>query len=216
MPRKTGSKNADFAASRAAILVRLRDALLKDNPPSSYRGLATAAGVTIPTLQHYFGNREEVFAAIFVDFREGAEGELAIAETPTGLLRQSTHDLVMHVADGFRYGGLVRLHAVGLAQGLSHIVLANSYLNHILEPTILATERRLDVHIAQGEMHPANTRYAAISLLSPIVLIFLHQQALDGAVAYPTDIDSFLQSHINAFVGFYEIETTIESSTKAK
>ncbi len=216
MPRKTGSKNADFAASRAAILVRLRDALLSGNPPSSYRGLATASGVTIPTLQHYFGNREEVFSAVFADCCESAHGELTIAETPTGLFRQSTHDLVVHVADGFRYGGLVRLHAVGLAQGLSHIVLANSYLNHILEPTILATERRLNAHIARREMRPTNTRYAAISLLSPVILIFLHQHGLDGATAYPTDIDSFLQSHISAFVGFHEIETTTELSRVVK
>jgi AcrR family transcriptional regulator len=204
MPRKKGSKNADFDASRAAILVRLCDSLLGDDPPSSYRGLAVAAGATIPTLHHYFGNREAVFSAVFADLHVGGQKELAVTEEPSGKFRKSVSDLVSHISDGFRYGLLDRLHAIGLIEGLSHQLLAKSYLAEVLEPTIMATTRRLDAHLVKGEMRDVNTRYAAISLLSPIILIFLHQNGLCGESDYPIDIDDFLKNHADAFTSAYE------------
>jgi len=205
MPRKKGSQNTDFAASRRALLVRLRAAVLGDNPPSSYRSLAAAAGVTIPTLRHYFGDREAVFAAVFADCREGGRRELEAAETPTGTFRQSINDLVQHVGDGFRYGRLDRLHAVGLIEGLADTRIAHAYLADVLEPTIQATQRRLEVHMAKGEMRLTTARNAAVVLLGPIVLIYLHQQGLSGALTYLTDIDTFLKEHSDGFVKSYEM-----------
>ncbi|MGB3135604.1 MAG: TetR/AcrR family transcriptional regulator [Nodosilinea sp.] len=82
MPRVSGSQNHDFDQKRQELLQNIRDRLFSDAPPSSYRGLAEAAGVTISTLRHYFGNREQVFAAIFADCHAHSDRELLTATTP--------------------------------------------------------------------------------------------------------------------------------------
>jgi AcrR family transcriptional regulator len=203
MPRKKGSANADFDASRRALLDRLRESLLGDEPPSSFRTLAAAAGVTMPTLRHYFGDREGVIAAVFAECHEGGERELEVAARPTGPFRRSVHDLLRHVADGFRYGRLDRLHAVGLVEGLANERVAGAYLADVLEPTLRAAQRRLEAHIDGGEMRPADPRHAALALLGPVVLLYLHQHGLCGEAAYPIDIDAFLSGHADAFVRAY-------------
>ena len=199
MSRSPGSQNKDFAEARAALLGRLRAALLADHPPTSFRSLATAAGVTIPTLRHYFGDREEVLAAVFADCLVGGQAELKIAQTPSGPFRQSIHDLLHHLVGGFRHGRLDRLHSVGLTEGLSHARVAQSYLASILEPTLIAVGERLQAHIARGEMRVTDPRHAALALVSPVLLLFLHQHQLGGASSHPTDIDAFITHHAEAF-----------------
>ena len=204
MPRKKGSKNTDFAAKKQELLHRLRSTLLSDNPPSSLRSLAKAAGVTIPTLRHYFGDREEVFAAVFADCHSGGQKELDVAEAPSGVFRKSIHDLVRHVADGFRFGGLNHLHAVGLIEGLGNMRVARAYLAEVLEPTVKATQKRLETHMARGEMRETNARHAALGLVGPLLVLFLHQNALGGAANHPIDIDAFLADHAEAFLAAYK------------
>lgn len=199
MPRPKGSVNDDFVQSRAALVAKLRKALLSPAPPSSLRALAAAAGVTVPTLRHYFGDRDAVLAAVFADCHAGGAHELRTAATPTGAFRASVSDLVEHVADGFRYGGLDRLHAVGLTEGLAEPTVALSYLTEILEPTIEATTARLQAHIDRGEMRKVPARQAAVALLSPIVLLFLHQKCLNGHKSHPTNINALLKMHIDGF-----------------
>jgi AcrR family transcriptional regulator len=203
MPRPKGSPNDDFAASRAALLLKLRKALLGPQPPSSLRALAQTADVAVPTLRHYFGDKDAVLAAVFADCHGGSARELQVAATPTGSFKKSILDLVQHVADGFRYGKLDSLHAVGLTEGLAAQHVAQAYLNEILEPTIAATTMRLQAHIDRGEMRVVKARHAAVALLSPIVLLFLHQNKLNGAKSHPTDIEAFLVTHVDAFVRGY-------------
>ena len=200
MPRKKGSANADFDAKKRELLRLLRSAIHGTPPPSSLRGLAKAANVTIPTLRHYFGDREEVFAAVFADCHAGGSREIEAAATASGRFAESIRDLVRHVADGFRYGGLDRLHAVGLIEGLGDPRVAASYLAEVLEPTLRAAQSRLETHTARGEMRPMDARMASVRLISPILVLFLHQQGLGGAADYPIDMEAFLASHAEAFV----------------
>jgi AcrR family transcriptional regulator len=206
MSRNIGSRNADFETAKAALLGRIRKALHGDHPPSSFRSLAKSAGVTIPTLRHYFGGREELFAAVFADCHAGGRTELEIAQAPSGPFRKSIHDLVRHLVDGFRYGRLDRLHAVGLTEGLLDAGVARAYLADILEPTLDAIRQRLEAHIARGEMRSMNARHAALGLASPVLVLFLHQNGLCGAATYPTEIEAFVADHIEAFVKAYELK----------
>jgi AcrR family transcriptional regulator len=204
VPRKKGSPNADFAAKKQDLLRLIRSALHGENPPSSLRSLAKAANVTLPTLRHYFGDREQVFAAVFADCRAGGRRELETAAVATGAFAKSISDLVRHIADGFRYGGLDRLHAVGLIEGLGNARVAGAYLAEVLEPTLSATQARLETHIGRGEMRATDARHAALRLVSPILVLFLHQQALGGAADYPMDTEAFLAGHVDAFVATHQ------------
>jgi AcrR family transcriptional regulator len=203
MPRPKGSLNDDFEASRKALLAKLRKSLLGPSPPSSMRSMAQAADVTVPTLKHYFGKKDAMLAAVFADCHEGGAQELLTAATPIGGFTASVGHLVRHVADGFRYGGLDRLHVVGLTEGLVEQPVANSYLTEILEPTIEAATTRLQAHIDFGEMQRVSARHAAFALLSPILLLFLHQRGLNGSKTHPTDIEAFIKTHVEGFVRGY-------------
>ncbi len=200
MPRPRGSLNADFSASRSTLLNRLRKVVVGIDPPSSLRGLALASDVSVPTLRHYFGDKDAVFTAVFEDCRSGAVVELQTAATPSGPFETSVRDLVEHVAEGFRWGGLARLHAVGLIEGLAAPTVGGAYLSNVLEPTIAAAQMRLQAHIDRGEMQAVCARHAAISLVAPIVLLFLHQMGLNGARTYPTDVGAFLTAHADGFI----------------
>lgn len=210
MPRPKGSRNDDFAASRAALLARLRLALLGPAPPSSLRGLAEAAEVAVPTLRHYFGDKDAVLAAVFADCHAGGAAELAVAATPGGDFSSSIHDLVRHMAEGFEHGRLDRLHAVGLAEGLVQAGVGAAYLSDILEPTLEAVTARLRQHIARGEMRAVPPRDAALALLSPILLLFLHQKGLGGLRSHPTDMAAFLRTHAEGFIRGYAWSSTGE------
>lgn len=203
MPRPSGIRNRDFDAKRQELLQNIRESLLSDDPPSSYRGLAEAAGITIPTLRNYFGNREQVFAAVFTDCHANTDEELLIAATPQKGFLKSIHHLLQHAADGFRFAGLRQLNAVGLVEGLSHPEIAHSYLAEILEPTLEAFQQRLEAHVELGEMRKTNTRYAAIQLLSPLLIVFLHQDGLGGHKDFPLDIDAFIQEQADMFARAY-------------
>ncbi len=203
MARPKGSRNEDFAASRAALVTKLRHALLGLAPPSSLRGLAEAAEVSVPTLRHYFGDKDAVLAAVFADCHDGGAAELLAAATPQGDFRHSVQDLVRHIAGGFEHGRLDRLHAVGLVEGLVEAGVGAAYLSSILEPTLDAVAQRLARHMAMGEMRPVPPRQAALSLLAPILLLYLHQRGLGGLRSHPTDITAFLHMHAEGFfLGF--------------
>lgn len=181
------------------MLGRLRQSLSDEQPPSSFRELAIAAGVTIPTLRHYFGNREAVIEALFADCHEGAAGELAVTARPNGDWETSIRELVAHVAGGFRFGGLTDLHAAGLVEGLRNREVARAYLNEVLEPTLEAVEKRLRSHIQNGEMAEVDARMAAMQLVSSLLVLFLHQTALGGAEDYPVDVEAFLEAQVKWF-----------------
>jgi len=111
---------------------------------------------------------------------------------------------VHHIIGGFQYGGLRQLHTVGLLEGFGSHPVAQSYLAEVLEPTLNACKQRLEVHIARGEMKETDARHAAINLISPLLIVFLHQNALGGSKEYPLDIAAFASNHIEAFVTAYQ------------
>lgn len=199
--RKQGSRNLAYAERRAALIERLR-ARLGDREAglASWRELAAAAEVSLSTLTHYFGRREDVVRAVMEDdFRRGAE-PLATMAQPSGPFAQSIADALRHMAGGFRHGGLGAMFATGLIEGLRHPSLGPAFLDHALEPTIAAVEARLAAHMAAGEMRDGDPRGPALALIAPVLLAFLHQAELGGAERRPMQLDAFLTEHAAAFV----------------
>src|SRR4029453_8388425 len=67
MARTSGSRNRDYDEKRVALLKHL-DARLADLSKArpSFREMAAAAGVSVPTLRHYFRDRDGVLQAYLV------------------------------------------------------------------------------------------------------------------------------------------------------
>jgi AcrR family transcriptional regulator len=200
--RRRGSKNADYAEVRDAILLRLMEHVgLTGRFHQSFRELAQAARVTPSTLRHYFGDREGVLAATFARIHQGATPFIAAAATEEhGPAPASLAWFLASVRRGWEALGVGKAHAFGLTEGLGGGPLGQGYLTHLLEPTLQAAEARLARHVAQGELGPCDVRHAALGLLSPLLLALLHQQALGGTAVRPLELDLFLSDHLARFL----------------
>ena len=169
---------------------------------ASWREIAAASGVSPSTLAHYFGDRDALVEAILENARKEGDVYLAMAAQPVGQFEESIHQLVGLLGRGLDRGVLA-LQVIGLTEGLASPSSAHAYLGHHLEPVLQAIGLRLAAHQASGEMRPANAHYAAIALLSPMVIVRLHQSELGGAVHYPLQLSTFDDEHAAAFVRAY-------------
>ena len=200
MARPAGSTNADFPARRAALLDALLAALLDAREPPSLRALARAAGVGVPTLNHYFGDRPAVLAAAFAHARADAAEPLRVAATPDGPAESSVAALLRHAWAGLEHGGVGRLHELGLREGLADPAVAAAYRREALDPTLDAFAARLSAHALKGELDLPDPRRAAAELLGPLLLAHLHQAGLGGAADRPLDIGVLIEDLAAAFV----------------
>jgi AcrR family transcriptional regulator len=124
----------------------------------SFRELAQSAGVSVPTLKHYFEDREGVIAAALEHARKlGAPYLLMMTRPPDGPLRESVLGTMRFLAMGWPMG-LDKCHAMGLAQGLEEPRLGPAYVNEVLEPTTQAFEARLAHFAARGELKDCSLR----------------------------------------------------------
>lgn len=187
------------------MLERMRARLSEpDAMHASYRELAEAAGASLSTVQHYFGKRTDIVAAVLADARHRAAPFLAQLRAPASDFAASVEAALAFTRLGFQEFGLSRLFAMGLAEGLGHSELGPLFVADVLELSIAALAERLAAHQRRGQMRPgADARHAAIALLSPLVLSFLHQNELGGHTAWPLDLDRFLREHAEAFARAY-------------
>jgi AcrR family transcriptional regulator len=165
--------------------------------------MAGTAGVSVPTLRHYFGDREGVLQAYLV--WQGGESAryrplVATTEDPFPL---SIRKMLHGSAFGLKDMGRIRTHAVGLTEGLHSSRVGPSYLQATLEPLLASVEQRLTLHVARGEMRAVDLRHAAVSLLAPLLLAILHQRELGGASVRQMDLQAFIEDHAAAFVRAY-------------
>jgi AcrR family transcriptional regulator len=207
MARTKGARNEGFEARRTALIAALRDRLRAPGPAPSMRELASAADVTVPTLRHYFADREGVLRAVMKDeLADGSKpnGPLEVAATPSGPFAASVRDLLRHADEGFVFGGLTDSHAMGLAEGIRADATAADYLRLALDPTIDAFAARLRAHQECSEMRTdVDARAAAVQLLSPLVIARLHQDRFGGRMANPIDLAAMLDQQAEAFVRGY-------------
>ncbi len=205
MPRRPGTPHHDHAEKRARLLEALGARLLAEGPSPSLRELAAAAGVTIPTLRHYFGGRQDVIRAVFGDWHARGAAELAAVATADGPLRRSIRRALEHTASGLEATPLNRMLAVGLAEGLVAPAAAEAFLTELLEPSLVALERRLAAHIARGELRGVDARIGALLLLAPLILAAQHQFSLGGRALRPLSLRRLVRSSVDGFVRAYGV-----------
>lgn len=205
MARPSGTRNPGYVAKRRRLAKAAIEPLLAIEAPLSLRQAARAAGVSVPTMRHYFGDLDGVIEAAMALMREqGRPYELRLsgAEEPPGPLETSVRWLVRFVHNGWQIG-VSRMHAAGIARGLETESRGRAYLDALLEPLLQAVEARLRIHIERGEMRPADPRQATLSLMAPLVLAWLHQDALGGATCRPLDRQSFADGHVAGWLRGY-------------
>ncbi|MGA8892995.1 MAG: TetR/AcrR family transcriptional regulator [Anaeromyxobacteraceae bacterium] len=201
MGRRAGSKNLDYDRTRAELVERLSNRILSSTKANlSFRELAQAGGVSPSTLRHYFTSREAVLSAVLervheMGLRYVAEG----ATAERGAARESLRWFLGYLVEGWMMG-VGRAHAVGLTEGIGHTAMGPAYLRSLLEPTLHSAEARIALHVARGELGPCDPRLAALELVSPVILVLLHQHALGGTEVRRLPLEPFLDEHVSRFL----------------
>jgi AcrR family transcriptional regulator len=173
----------------------------------SLRDLAHSAGVTTPTLRHYFGGRREVLDAILeenlrlgragLDAQSASEAPFAqsMGDYARNLVRALTAEREIRLGDVF---------AVSLAEGLLDEGISASTLRHVVDPTIETLVSRLRGHVERGEMIETDLRAAALMLISPLLVAALHQHQLNGARSNPFSLMALADAASAAFIRAFE------------
>jgi AcrR family transcriptional regulator len=208
MGRPSGARSRDHDARRSEILQRMARRLSeRDAMHASYRELVEAAGVSISTLQHYFGRREDIVAAVLQQAQQSAAPHFAHVRQATGTFRESILDFLAYFRLGFECFGVGDVHALGLVEGLRSTALGPVMVDAVLEPSIDALTARLSEHQRRGEMRTdSDPRHAALMLIAPGLLLILHQRELGGAARHPADLERFFAEHAAAFLRAHEIQ----------
>ncbi len=206
MGRPTGTRNPGFEERRSAIASAVMARISRPGGSSaSLRELASAAGVGLPTLRHYFGDREGLLAAAFAEARKSGDRWLLVARSArTDLpLAESLRWYLGMFATGWERGVGVML-AQTMAASLDEERVGPAFVDDLLEPTLQAAEARLAAHRDKGEIGPdVDLRHAALALFCPVILGLMHQKSLGGARCRPLDLDAFLDDHVARFVRAY-------------
>lgn len=204
MVRPTGTRSPDFERKRDALLARLAERLgAPDGHLAGMRALAEWAGVTYPTLRHYFGSRDGILPALFEkSLREGLPYLSHMAETRLPFC-QSVAEAVGYIVAAASQPAFMTMHEIGLREGLNTTDIGSGYLGAIFEPTLQAIESRLQHHMAKGEMRTVDLRSAALILLSPLLLGALHQQSLEGATYRPLSMEQLGRELAEVFIRAY-------------
>ncbi|MCB9664840.1 MAG: TetR/AcrR family transcriptional regulator [Alphaproteobacteria bacterium] len=202
MARPPGTPNRRHEERRRELLQGVLQRLLQpDAATVSMRELAASAGVSVPTLKHYFGDRDQLIVEVIAFMTQ--LGSPFLAETARDVPEGLEHSLRTW-ARRFRMAwenfGVGTLFTTGLVLGARHPVVGPGFVDGLFEPLLQALEGRLAVHQERGELRPTDLRFAALELISPLVLAMLHQQQLGGRGCRPLDVDALLEHQLRSFV----------------
>ncbi|MDP1823706.1 MAG: TetR/AcrR family transcriptional regulator [Archangium sp.] len=202
MARTRGSRNVRYEEQRATLARLVRVALTADEGiHASLRELASAAGTSVATLKHYFGDREGLLQAVMENQRaEGAPYLAMAAVAKPGDVRASLLHFLQGLSTAWFKYGVGKMYASTLAVGLGSRAVGPSYVTHVLEPLLQTGESLLRQHLERGELDVDDVRHASLMLLSPVVFGLLHQDSLGGAQCRPLDLPRFLATHVDAFL----------------
>lgn len=204
MSRPKGAKDAEYETRRSRLLHDMsRYMMTRGSAWPSLRELAAAAGVSVPTIRHYFGGRTEVVDAVFAECLRLGQAGLDAQAAPNAGFEQSIRAYVgslLKALETRRDVNLGDLFAVGLGEGLLDPAIARSTLRHIIDPTLITLERRLQAHMDRGEMRSCDVRSAALMLATPLLLTYLHQRQLHGDAERPASIPDVANHITDAFV----------------
>lgn len=204
MARPSGRRNADFEQKRAELTERARVALLERGAGASFRELAEATGASVTNLKHYFGDRDGLFEAISAELQRRGQPFMDNASVPRSAdPHEALRRFLQELVTAWRFFGVGRVFAVGLAEGLGSERRGPAYVSHLLEPTLQSCEGLLGALVEGGSLPPLDRRAGALALVGPVVLGLLHQDALFGAACRPLDVDAFVEAHVGAWLQGY-------------
>jgi AcrR family transcriptional regulator len=207
LPRTKGIRNADYEVKRRELLTRMLPRFSRlDVERPSLRQLAAAAEVTAPTLQHYFGDRTGVIAALLEEYHRRGQALLDAAARARGPFAASMREYARSFVVGLQNGAAVRggdVLAASLCEGFADPRISPLALEHVLDPAVDALAARLEEHAEHGEMVSADTRAAALMLLSPLLLAVLHQDQLQGRHGRRIELAALADEVSGAFVRAY-------------
>ncbi len=159
--------------------------------PVSLRQFAIRAGVSEPTLRHFFGDRQGVVIAILHHFARQADAWLALSATPGDTLETSVKGYLDLALQGFDNSLFVQAHAFALVESIHDPVVARAYLDIVVEPSLQAIEKRLAPGIDPEGSNPDRVRHGALALYSTMLFATLHQRLLRGSEARPLEMNRF-------------------------
>ncbi len=206
MPRTTGALNHDHQEKRRALARRVLHAVLERGSAISMNELASDAGCSIPTLKHYFADRAGAVAEGFRTVREDAATYIDTIASPAELsVEASLAKVANDLTTAWQRFGVGKVFAVGMAAGLLDAQIGPAYLDGLLEPTVIAMEARLRAHAERGELSidardQLAVRTASLAFISPLLVVLLHQHALEGARCRPLDVPAFVREHVSRFL----------------
>jgi AcrR family transcriptional regulator len=207
MARTKGARNADYQESRLQLARMVRVGLVADGGMrKSLRQLAAAAGTSVATLKHYFGDRDGLVEAVMESVRIDGAPYMARASNPgTADVRESLKSLLLSLTVAWRRFQVGAMHGAMLAEGLAQEKLGPFYVTLLLEPMLQMGEQMLQRHIDAGRLAKCEVRQAALLLLSPAVMALLHQDNLSGAGCRPLNLEAFMEAHVDAFLRAYPL-----------
>lgn len=167
--------------------------------PVSLRQFAIRAGVSEPTLRHFFTDRQGVVIALIAFFAEGARGFLARSAEAAPSVREAVSGYGLMAQDGADTDLFAQAHAFALVESIHDPVVARAYLDSIIEPSLKALEQRLQPSTDPENTAPEQVRHAALALYAPILIAVLHQRLLKGDEARPLDMGAFISDLTTLF-----------------
>ncbi len=205
MPRPKGARDADYSAKRFALIRKLSARLMRmDDTRPSLRQLAAAADVTVPTLRHYFGTREELVEAVLVEYRRMGDPYIKLSRQPEGPLPESIRAYLKYLlAMLTEFPFLGDVFAMGLVEGLFNHKLGPVCSATMVDPMVEALEARLIAHQERGEMIEGDVRYGAMMLISPVLMGCHHQFQMYGRRSRPMELDAMIENLAQVFVRSY-------------
>ncbi|MCC5981404.1 MAG: TetR/AcrR family transcriptional regulator [Oceanicaulis sp.] len=167
--------------------------------PVSLRQFAIRAGVSEPTLRHFFGDRQGVVIAILHHFARQAGAWLARSAEPDADLEASVKGYLDLSLEGFDNSLFVQAHAFALVESIHDPVVGRAYLDIVVEPSLRAIEARLAPGIDPDGQNPERIRHGALALYSTMLFATLHQRLLRGSDARPLHMDAFFGDLVQLF-----------------
>ena len=188
----TGVQTCALPIWREALLAELAlIAVAERSAPVSLRQFAIKAGVSEPTLRHYFTDRQGVVIAIIGFFADGAQDWLMRSAEPADTVEDAVRGYAGLALEGADTDTFAQAHAFALVESIHDPIVARAYLDTVIEPSLTAIEQRLKPSVDPAGQAPHRVRHAAIALYAPILIAVLHQRLLRGAEARPLDMGAF-------------------------
>ena len=193
MPRPAGVRNHDFEAKKTALLDALTEFALNDDlRRPSLRQFAIAAKASEPTLRHYFKDRQGLVIAILQHIHDRALPLWSVIATGSPDTATAVEEYFRVTEAGLTHGGFARAHAFGIIEGMADEKVGQAYLEYLLDPALNAVVDKMEAPPGKPEAED-ESRASAFKMLSPILVMTLHQQLLGGKEASPVDSQSFLR-----------------------